>query len=237
MRYFVTGLIFASFTTLCSASTTHPRAAHFSHHARHTRHLVPTKTKKHRPRWINMAMLSPIHGSHESLVRQNQMVTQDELERIQDDNQLLELTQNESLLALPMTRQITVDPTLPENRRFCRPWTKSFLTAFAEAHWLKFHRPMQVNSAVRTVQFQARLRHSNGNAAGLEGDTASPHLTGAAVDIAKHGMNKAELQWARQYLFDLQKQGKLDAEEEFRQPVFHVTVYKAFEGGEVARAH
>jgi hypothetical protein len=28
----------------------------------------------------------------------------------------------------------------------------------------------------------------------------------------------------------LQHDGKLDTEEEFRQPVFHITVYKAYEG-------
>jgi hypothetical protein len=32
-----------------------------------------------------MAVLSPIHGSRESLVRQNMMVDGDQLERIQDD--------------------------------------------------------------------------------------------------------------------------------------------------------
>jgi hypothetical protein len=141
---------------------------------------------------------------------------------------LAELTMNESLVPLPADRQIKVETALPENRRFCRPWTKSFLQAFSEAHWLRFHKPLQVNSAVRTVEFQSKLRRVNGNAAGLEGETASPHLTGATVDIAKTGMSRAELKWARDYLFGLQNQGKLDAEEEFRQPVFHITVYKAF---------
>ncbi|GAC1654582.1 MAG: hypothetical protein NVS9B15_15290 [Acidobacteriaceae bacterium] len=157
------------------------------------------------------------------------MVGRDQLERIQDDDQLLQLTASDELAPLPVNRQITVESVLPQNRRFCRPWTKSFLSAFARAHWLKFHRPLQVNSAVRTVEFQSQLRRWNGNAAGLEGNTASPHLTGATVDIAKHGMSRAEMKWARTFLFDLQRQGKLDAEEEFRQPVFHITVYKAFD--------
>ncbi len=184
---------------------------------------------------MRLALFSPLRGTHDSLVHQNLMVGQDNLERIQDDQQLSEMTENQQLLALPGTSQITFDPSLPENRRFCRPWTKTFLTEFAQAHWLKFHHQLQVNSAVRTVEFQQRLRRVNGNAAATDGDTASPHLTGATVDIAKHGMSRSELQWARQYLLELQKQGKLDAEEEFRQPVFHITVYKTFDSEQAAR--
>ena len=173
--------------------------------------------------------MSPIHGSHESLVRQNQMVGQDLLERIEDDQQLSSLTDTQALVPLPENHKVTIESVLPENRRFCRPWTKSFVDAFAEAHWVKFHKYVQVNSAVRTVEVQQSLRRWNGNAAGLEGDTASPHLTGATIDISKRTMSRAEQQWAREYLFGLQKRGKLDAEEEFRQPVFHITVYKAFD--------
>jgi uncharacterized protein YcbK (DUF882 family) len=227
MRPLVLGIAALALTLPAYGKATHPRATHFRHSHQHR---VATSKKSKRNRFFRLASLSPLRGSHESLVRQNMMVDQDGLERIQDDNQLMMLTQNESLLALPSNQKITVDPQLPENRRFCRPWTKSFLSAFATAHWLKFHRPLQVNSAVRTVEFQAKLRHWNGNAAGLEGQTASPHLTGATVDVAKAGMTRAELKWARDYLLGLQHDGKLDTEEEFRQPVFHITVYKAYEG-------
>ncbi len=174
-------------------------------------------------------MTSPIHGTHASLVRQNLMVGEDQLERIQDDAQLEELTRSHALSALPEDETIGVNPSLPIDRRYCRPWTRSFLSSIAQDHFERFHRPLLVTSAVRTVLVQQQLRRWNGNAAGLEGDTASPHLTGAAVDIAKQGMTRAELNWARQYLLDLQDQGKLDAEEEFLQPVFHVTVYKSFD--------
>lgn len=205
---------------------THRVSTPRAHHARrskvkHVRRRVP--------------IFSPIRGTWESLVHQNQMVETDNLSRIQDDNELEQLTESQELLALPGSRQITVAPNLPENRRFCRPWTKNFLNVFAAAHWTRFHRPLQVNSAVRTVEFQEQLRGYNGNAAPSEGDVASPHLTGATVDIAKRGMSRAELKWARAYLFNLQRQGKLDAEEEFQQRVFHISVYKAFVPKPVAR--
>ncbi|HKO14027.1 MAG TPA: DUF5715 family protein, partial [Acidobacteriaceae bacterium] len=191
---------------------------------RHTSH------KRHRiriPRWQRAALASPIRGSHDSLVRQNSIVDEEGLERIQDDDQLLQLTADERLVALPENGSIGVTPTLPENRRFCRPWTRSFLATFAQAHWRKFHRSLIVTSAVRTVEFQQELQRYNGNAAGIEGETASPHLTGATIDVAKQGMTRAELKWARNYLLRLQQLGKLDAEEEFRQPVFHITVYNS----------
>jgi hypothetical protein len=200
-------------------------------HHRHSARIRRARLSRiRRVRLLRMALASPIHGTHESLVRQNMMVVgEDQLERIQDDAQLEELTRSQALTALPDDETIRVNPGLPLERRYCRPWTRSFLSSFAQDHYERFHRPLLVTSAVRTVAVQQQLRRWNGNAAGLEGDTASPHLTGAAVDIAKQGMTRAERKWAQQYLLDLQDQGKLDAEEEFLEPVFHVTVYKSFD--------
>ncbi len=123
---------------------------------------------------------------------------------------------------------LQVDDRLPVNRRYCRPWTAQFLATLARAHYARFHTPLQVNSAVRTVEFQQHLMHINGNAAPAEGDTASPHLTGQAVDIAKHGLSLAEIAWLRGYLLPLVQEGKIDVEEEFQQSCFHISVYKKY---------
>ena len=85
-----------------------------------------------------------------------------------------------------------------------------------------------VDSAVRTVEFQRRLLRTNGNAAPATGDTASPHLTGQAVDIAKRGLTITEIAWMRTYLEPLIEQGKIDVEEEFQQSCFHISVYRNY---------
>ena len=91
-----------------------------------------------------------------------------------------------------------------------------------------FTGPLKCSSAVRTVAYQKRLMESNGNAAAAEGDIASPHLTGATVDIAKKGMSRQEMGWMRSRLLRLQRAGKIDVEEEFQQACFHITVYKSY---------
>jgi Family of unknown function (DUF5715) len=172
--------------------------------------------------------LAPLAGSHESLVRQNERTEADGLSRIEDDAQLNELRRQKSLVAVPVSASLRINEGLPGNRRYCRPWTATFLTDLARAHAARFHRPLQVNSAVRTVAYQRRLIEVNGNAAPAEGDIASPHLSGATIDIAKKGLTVSEIAWMRGYLLPLQMAGKLDVEEEFYQSCFHITVYKSY---------
>jgi hypothetical protein len=170
----------------------------------------------------------PLKGSHEILVHQNEVADRDGLSRIQSDDDLLDMRSKRLLVALPENESLQVDDRLPTNRRYCRPWTARFLETLARAHYARFHTPLQVNSAVRTVEFQQHLMHINGNAAPAEGDTASPHLTGQAIDIAKHGLSLAEIAWLRGYLLPLVQEGKVDVEEEFQQSCFHVSVYKKY---------
>ena len=172
--------------------------------------------------------LPPLRGTHESLVRQNTRAEQDGLLRVKDDVDLGALRHTGSLVGLPDTTAMHVDARLPMNRRYCRTWTGRFLNDLARAHYERFHKPLQVNSAVRTIEYQRHLLHINGNAAPAEGDVASPHLTGAAVDIAKKGLSPSEVAWMRSYLLPLQMAGKIDVEEEFKQSCFHISVYKAY---------
>ncbi len=175
--------------------------------------------------------LPPLRGSHESLVRQNTRAEQDGLLRVKDDSDLDALRRTGSLVLLPETAALRVDDRLPRNRRYCRSWTGRFLADMARQHYERFHRPLQVNSAVRTIEYQRHLLHINGNAAPAEGDVASPHLTGAAVDIAKKGLSPAEVAWMRAYLLPLETAGKLDVEEEFHQSCFHISVYRSYGNG------
>jgi Family of unknown function (DUF5715) len=176
---------------------------------------------------INMHV-APMVGSRESLVRQNERTEADGLARIEDDTRLNELRRQKALVAVPVSASLRINEGLPTNRRYCRPWTAKFLTDLARAHAARFHRALQVNSAVRTVAYQRRLIEVNGNAAPADGDIASPHLSGATIDIAKKGLSTSEIAWMRGYLLPLQLAGKLDVEEEFYQSCFHITVYKSY---------
>jgi hypothetical protein len=171
---------------------------------------------------------SPLKGSLESLTRQNERTEADGLERILDEDDLAGRIERKLLVPLPESAALTVNPDLAENHRYCRPWTAAFLADLATAHASRFHKPLQVSSAVRTVEYQQQLMRTNGNAAAAEGDVVSPHLTGGTVDIPKQGMSRQELGWMRNWLLARQLSGTIDVEEEFRQSCFHITVYKNY---------
>jgi len=176
-----------------------------------------------------------LRGTHDSLVRQNQRTEEENLQRIENDADLQDRIARGSLVRVPESVALAVNSALPENRRYCRPWTADFLTELARAHRTQFHTPLMVSSAVRTVEYQMRLMRTNGNAADAEGDVVSPHLTGSTIDIAKSGLSRRELQWMRSELVAYQNAGVIDVEEEFHQRCFHITVYKNYGSGSQSR--
>jgi hypothetical protein len=178
---------------------------------------------------VHLAIPAPLRGSHESLVHQNEMAESEGLERILDDADLEDRIAHGSLVPVPVSSALRINTDLPENRRYCRPWTAKFLTDLSQAHAERFAASsLEVTSAVRTVEYQRQLRRINGNAAAADGDIASPHLTGGTIDIAKAGMTAREIGWLRAWLIPLEQQGKIDVEEEFRQSCFHISVYKSY---------
>ena len=183
----------------------------------------------------HLVMPAALRGTHEILVHQNAMADQDGLARIQDDDDLVRMRESKELVPLPMNAALQTDERLPTNRRYCRPWTAQFLNTLARAHYDRFHTPLQINSAVRTVEFQRKLQRTNGNAAPSGGETASPHLTGQAVDLAKHGLSITEIAWLRGYLLPLVQEGKVDVEEEFQQACFHISVYRGYAPQAIAK--
>ena len=178
-----------------------------------------------------LLMPAPLKGSREVLIHQNTMAASDGLERIQDEGELDRLRADRQLVSFPISGSLRVNEDLPANRRCARPWTVLFAMDIAHDFFERFHEPLQVTSAVRTVSYQARLQRVNGNAAATDGDAASPHLTGQALDFGKHGMTAAQLAWMRAYLLPLMGAGKIDVEEEFQQACFHISVYRRYAGG------
>ncbi|HKD60644.1 MAG TPA: DUF5715 family protein [Terracidiphilus sp.] len=169
-----------------------------------------------------------LRGTHDSLVRQNARAEQDALERIEDDADLHDRIARGLLVRVPESSALAVNPALPDERRYCRPWTADFLSDLARAHHAQFRGPIIVSSAVRTVEYQKHLMRINRNAADAEGDVVSPHVTGATIDIAKSGLSRKEMLWMRNQLLSYQNAGVIDVEEEFHQRCFHITVYKNY---------
>ena len=162
--------------------------------------------------------------SHESLLIQNAEVDRLNLPRIRDDVELEALKADGSLLEIRTTEMLRIDPRLDPSRRYCRPWARDFAEDLSQAYYHRFHEPIQVNSAVRTVKVQRNLRRHNRNAAPAEGDTASSHLAGVTLDLQRLGMSTEQVRWLEHYLFYMKTLGLVEPEEERRQLVFHVMV-------------
>ncbi|MGE5053232.1 MAG: DUF5715 family protein [Acidobacteriota bacterium] len=185
------------------------KRARMEHHRRHFRWL----------RWNPM-----FRPSHESLLLQNAEVDRLNLPRIQDETELEALKADGSLLEIVPGDSLRIDPRLDPSRRYCRSWTLDFVDDLSQAYYNRFHDQIQVNSAVRTVKVQRKLRRHNRNAAPWEGETASSHLAGVTVDLQRRGMGKEQIRWVERYLFYMKALGLVEPEEERRQWVFHVMV-------------
>jgi hypothetical protein len=173
-------------------------------------------------RWLRWnPMFRP---SHESLLIQNAEINRLDLPRIQNDTELEALKGDGSLLPIRSGETLRFDPRLDPSRRFCRPWTRDFVEDLSQAFYNRFHEQIQVNSAVRTVMVQKKLRRHNRNAAPADGDTASSHLAGVTVDLQRRGMSKPQITWMEHYLFYMKALGLVEPEEERHQWVFHIMV-------------
>jgi hypothetical protein len=186
---------------------------------RHVRRLSTRRSHVRRVAW------NPVfRPSRDSLLRQNEEIDRLELPRIQDDAELEQLKSREELVPIVAGRTLRFDPRLDPSRRYCRPWTLDFVDDLSEAYYQQFHEQIQVNSAVRTVKGQKKLRRHNRNAAPAEGDIASSHLAGITVDLQRRGMTRQQVQWVEQYMTPLRDEGLIEPEEERHQWVFHVAV-------------
>jgi Family of unknown function (DUF5715) len=177
----------------------------------------------HRVRW------NPVfRPSRESLLLQNAEIDRLNLPRIRDDRQLEQLKADGELVPIVPTEALRIQPSLEPARRYCRPWTLDFLNDISQAFYKEFGQQIQVNSAVRTVVVQKKLRRHNRNAAPETGETASSHLAGLTVDLQRRGLNKAQIKWIQDYMRPLKELGLIEPEEERRHWCFHVMVGGAY---------
>jgi len=198
-----------------SAFALHPVAPHRRHRVLHAFHF----------RGLRGLLWNPMfRPTHDSLIRQNEEINRLELPRIQDDDELEALKASGALVPIEASESLKIERSLDPSRRFCRPWTRDFLADLSEVYYRQFHAQIQLNSAVRTVKVQKKLRRRNRNAAPAEGDTASSHLAGITIDLQRRGMTKEQIRFVEHYLFYLNALGLVEPEEERRHWCFHIMV-------------
>jgi uncharacterized protein YcbK (DUF882 family) len=169
-----------------------------------------------------------LRGSRSSLKGQNKEADRENLTRIETDAQLERFKRSGLLVRLPETEQVQVDPRLPVKWRWCRPVVAKFLRDLGREYFAEFHKPLQVNSAVRTAERQRELRKRNGNATKADGENRSSHLTGATIDLARRNMTITEEKWLGKKLLSLEKQKLIEATKERKQACFHLMVFSRY---------
>ena len=203
-------------------------------------HNVPHRTpvrhlshRHHRARFRRLRFYGPpvapeLRGSRDSLVKQNEEIDRAGLMRIENDEQLQQLEDRGVLIPIVENQYVMVSPSLKQNRRFARPWAAQFVDDLGREFYDQFHRPIEVNSAVRTAEQQRHLMRVNGNAAPAEGEIASSHLAGTTIDIAKRGLTRKQHKWIENYLAKMKEEDVIEPEEERRQACFHVMVSQRY---------
>lgn len=194
------------------------------------RYVPKPKTRRSAMRrHLRRVLWNPVfRPTHESLLRQNEEINRLDLPRIADDDELEALKLREDLVPIAASENLRFDPRLDPSRRYCRSWTRDFLNDLARAYYARFHDQIQVNSAVRTVIVQRKLRRHNRNAAPEAGETASSHLAGLTVDLQRRGLTREQLRFVQRYLLYMRELGLVEAEEERRHWCFHVMVSERY---------
>lgn len=186
------------------------------------------KFKAHHRHYRRVVWNPVLRGSYDSMLRQNEEIDRLQLPRIIDDTQLAEMERTGELVPIDESKSLKVASNIQADKRYCRPWTSQFVTDMGEAYYNEFHLPLQVTSAVRTVEQQQKLRRHNRNAAPEMGDIASSHLAGITVDLAKRGLTRKQHKWIEDYLKNLRDNGLVEVAEERRQACFHVMVSERY---------
>lgn len=178
---------------------------------------------------VSGARANDLRATTESQLIQNQQADQDNLSRIEDSKMLERFVRLKLLTTVPGDTQDYYLANVPSRYRYARPWTKLFIERLGSQYRDRFGTKLRVTSLIRTISLQNSLRRRNANAASPYGEKRSTHLTGASIDISKKGMTRAQQNWMRDVLRSLREQGYIFAIEEFRQPAFHIMVYRQYE--------
>jgi hypothetical protein len=177
--------------------------------------------KKRKPAPVDDRVFAP---TPDSLILQNAAVDALKLPRITDDRQLRSLIADKVLVAVTSNQYVTISPKLESKRRYVEPFVDEFLQELGQKYYAQFSKPIQVNSAVRTVRTQISLLRWNHNAAPAHGDKASAHLAGVAVDLQRRGLTPEQIRFIQQKLLPFARADMIIVEEEVKEPCFHIVV-------------
>jgi hypothetical protein len=157
---------------------------------------------------------------------QNQEIDRLGLPRIANDKQLAALVERGELVPVRSTETLSVAKKMSFARPYLRPWVYDFVLGLSRDFYATFGEPLQVNSMTRPVNVQARLRRVNGNAAPINGPTASAHLAGMAVDLQRRGYTTSQVRWLQLRLLLASSRGNVIVIEEISRlhSCFHVFV-------------
>ena len=172
-------------------------------------YVVPQRrTRRIRRAHFRRLRWNPVfRPSHESLLLQNQEIDRMDLPRIQDDAELEQLKASEELVPIVAGPTLRFDPRLDPDRRYCRPWTREFLDDLSAAYYKEFHAQIQVNSAVRTVKVQKKLRRHNRNAAPAGGRDRILPPRGRHRGHTAPRPCREQIKWVQNYMVPLEGSG------------------------------
>ena len=168
-----------------------------------------------------------LKGSPRALEYQNCMGDRLNLSRIKDDRQLKRFIEVGLLVPLPQNKYVKIDSRLKKKFRYCRPATRAFILEISKRFYAEFGKPLWINSAARTADYQKKLIKKNANAArGNRPGRRSPHLTGAPIDFGYKKLKAHQIVWLEGQLLLNEQVGRAEATKEKHQAVFHVTVFR-----------
>ncbi len=174
------------------------------------------------------ATRSSLRADFRSQVIQNERADLDGLSRFEGSDMVKRFARLQLLEQVPFKTRNYYIHRIPAEYRYLRPWAKLFLDRLSRQFRSRFGQPLRITGLTRTAEYQQSLRRRNRNAAAARGPKRSVHLTGACLDISKKGMTGSQISWMRRVLVSIKQKGFLFAVEEFKQPNFHIMVYRNY---------
>jgi len=169
-----------------------------------------------------------LRADSQSQVVQNKRADTEKLSRFENSTMVERFVRLQLLQDVPAKTRNYYVHAIPAGYQYLRPWTKLFLDRLSSQFRSRFGKPLRITGLTRTAQYQKSLRRRNGNAASPTGPKRSVHLTGACLDISKKGMTSSQISWMRRVLHSIKQKGYLYPVEEFKQPNFHIMVYRNY---------